>query len=333
METQNNQNLILKYLKKDITGKELEVFKKNLNSSGFEETFYQYREIWEQPIEKKSSGFRKYQSLEKLNQKINFYESEKKYNKRDNVFIRYIFRAAAILLIFLIPLSILYRSEAPVNDNNGNITIIVKKGERKKVQMSDGSVVHLNSKSKLIYPESFHHKIRKVILTGEAYFEIAKNAEVPFLVQTENLQTKVLGTSFNIKSSANNTIQISLVEGKVEVIDKTNKERVLLNPSEELIYNKRTKEKLKQQFSPRKITAWKNGELIFENESMATVAKSLENWYNVNIHFDNKRIKNCRVKAMFKNESIDSVLTILKVIGGFDYSITGDKIIIKGKGC
>ena len=128
METQNNQNLILKYLKKDITEKELETFKESFKDSDFEQTFYQYRDIWERPIKKKSNGFKKYRSLEKLNQKINFYESQKKSDKKNDVLIKYLFKAAAAILIFVIPLSLIYRSEVSNEITSlQNITLSTKK--------------------------------------------------------------------------------------------------------------------------------------------------------------------------------------------------------------
>ncbi|WP_052143607.1 FecR family protein [Wocania ichthyoenteri] len=242
-------------------------------------------------------------------------------------------RIAASILIF-ISIGILSYYSIHGNDLNMKVT---DHALRSRIVLTDGSVVVLNSSSELKYPKSFDGNKREVFLKGEAFFEITKNKDKPFIVHTEDLDIEVLGTSFNVDArSQKDSIIISVKEGKVAVVDKKSKNnnntnKQILLPNDQLVYNKTQDNSYKKQFSK---IVWHEDKLKFNNQTLLSISKSFEEWYNVKFEFINPQLKQCVYTANIEsNVTIFKALDLLSSAQKFDYEIKDGKIKISGKSC
>jgi ferric-dicitrate binding protein FerR (iron transport regulator) len=232
-------------------------------------------------------------------------------------------------------------------------------GAKTKMRLPDGSLVWLNSSSKLTYQGDFNKSQREVTLEGEGFFDVAKNPGKPFIVHTHGIDIKVLGTAFNVKCyAADETIETTLLRGSVEVIRKNDPAApaITLKPNEKLVYNKNTPKHtpLTQTTSstntelitenmdivriPVNIpdsnkteTSWVYNKLIFEGDNFTELAKKMERWFNVSIVFKDEKIKNYRFKGSFANESINEALVALQISKHFSYEINGTTVEVSSK--
>lgn len=181
----------------------------------------------------------------------------------------------------------------PIPENSNKEVIlnqaIIPCGSRSMITLDDNTVVYLNAGSKLIYPSVFTGEKREVLLFGEAFFEVSKNKEKPFIVKTSSLTIEVLGTKFNVSSyREDDIVQTILVEGKVSV--RMNdaslyKKSIILKPKQMLAYNKKTKDIKTNDVDVEYFILWKDGILKFENEDFSRVIKKIERFYNISIRF------------------------------------------------
>ena len=236
----------------------------------------------------------------------------------------------------------------PVNE------IAINKGSRTKIQLPDGSQVWVNSGSKLTYEGRFEGNTREVHLDGEAYFDIVKDAAHPFIVHTEGIDIKVLGTVFNVKAyNADRTIEATLIHGSIEVLNhnQPGAPNIILKPHEKLVYNKYqpadVKEKqaivntadkpfsisiaaLRKNVADSNIveTAWVYNKLIFEEERFEDLALKMERWYNVKINIETEKLKNYKMSGSFVNETAEEAIRILQFLVPFKYLIKNNEIKI-----
>lgn len=212
-------------------------------------------------------------------------------------------------------------------------TLKIPYGKKFEVQLSDGTIVHLNSGTSLKYPVQFlRNKSREVYLTGEAYFEVSKDKAHPFTVNTQEVNVEVLGTKFNLDSYSDNVqTDVVLVEGKVSLYknQKTNQNQTYLKPG-----YKGSNEKGQTQFKTEQVntdyyTAWVKGGLVFKNASFDAIIKKLERQYNVTFINKNKTLGKEIFNARFDNEPIEVVLKYFSDSYAIDYNIDKDKITIK----
>nr|WP_281501010.1 FecR domain-containing protein [Cellulophaga sp. F20128] len=200
-------------------------------------------------------------------------------------------------------------------------------GTKTKFVLNDSTVVWLNSGSTLRFPISFEGMDeRKVALEGEAYFEVTKNVNKPFIVDTKKLDVKVYGTSFNVNAYDDyNSLLVVLVEGKVSLLQDGNdgqKEVMVLRPNDVVSYDVDS-EILRRSRDSRleKYTAWKEGSILFYNDPIDAVIKRLEKWYNIEIQIEDAALKEYRFTATFNNESLEQVLELLSLSSAMDYEI------------
>ncbi|TDG36710.1 FecR family protein [Pedobacter changchengzhani] len=200
-------------------------------------------------------------------------------------------------------------------------TIQTPRGGQYQVVLPDGSKVWLNAASSLTYPEIFVGKERKVKLTGEAYFEVAKNKNMPFIVNTQSQNVEVLGTHFNINSYMDEqTIKTTLLEGSVKV--SNNQFIQILKPGDQSIAgaNGNAAIKLVHNVDTDDETAWKNGQFSFNNASLKTILNQLERWYDVKI--DYSAIPQKRYNGMVpKKANLSQVLNMLELTGNIKFQI------------
>jgi transmembrane sensor len=210
------------------------------------------------------------------------------------------------------------------------------RGQKSIITLADGSRIYLNSASSVSYPSAFQADKREVILEGEAFFEVAKDVNRPFIVISGGVKTQVLGTSFNINSYKESTVMVAVATGMVQVesqyLSNTDKNQVIVEPDHQAVCENGSI--TTSEVNIERVTAWKNQTLYFEDASMEEVARQLELWYNVSIHFDNDKIKRCTVNGQYKNQSLLDILESLGYMHRLDYKFeTQTKIILYGKGC
>ncbi|WP_010665624.1 FecR family protein [Marinilabilia salmonicolor] len=239
-----------------------------------------------------------------------------------STFVRY---AALIILAFMAGGAsfFLYWLNIPSNASSLN-EIVVPYGETAEVILSDHTHVWLNSGSKLKYPTAFDNRNRRVELEGEAYFKVQKNEKKPFIVSTSHLNVNVLGTSFNVEAfEGAETINVTLVEGKVNIEDSAGGILADLNPNENAAFDRESKIlKIEKKVDTKMLTSWKDGIIYFENQQLRDIAKKLEHWFNLNIVFQDPTLKEVRYTgAILKNKPIDQIFEILKYTTDIDYSM------------
>ncbi len=202
--------------------------------------------------------------------------------------------------------------------------------------LPDGTTVWLNAKSKLKYSPEFSGKQREVYLEGEAFFDVTEDKERPFIVYTQDIRVKVLGTAFTVKAYTDDHIsEATLVRGKVIVANGSGigKANLEMNPDERVVYSRDSKELTLSQVKADDYVLWKSGTLRFENEPLDNVIRSLERWYSVTITVPENQESDCRLTARIESETLEEMLELLKSSTGIDYSIAGDTVSITGKLC
>jgi ferric-dicitrate binding protein FerR (iron transport regulator) len=236
--------------------------------------------------------------------------------------------------------------------------IEAQKGSRSRSVLADGSTVWLNAGSKLYYENDFTGTTREVRLDGEAFFDIVKNPDHPFIVHTSGIDIKVLGTSFNVKSyPEDKTVETTLYRGSVQVFrhEETEKKAIQLKPNEKLILTKEaaiTAENLSDQAkssSPAKAisaistiahidstkkenerieTAWVYNRLEFRGDNFEELARKLERWYNVTIVFTDGEVKALSFDGSFEGETVEQAFKSLKAANSFNYKINNHEIFV-----
>ncbi|UZR98799.1 FecR family protein [Chondrinema litorale] len=209
------------------------------------------------------------------------------------------------------------------------LSAISPAGKKTTIRLMDGTVVKLNAGSSLFYPKQFGAKYRKVILKGEAFFDVAKNPERPFIIETGEIETKVLGTSFNIKSdSAYNKVQVAVVTGIVEVSDKGGN-HIKLTPMEAVTYDSKIKNIEKHTVEDiDAVVGWKEGLLQFNKASFKEICERLETWYGVDIELAEDFKEPGAYSGRYANQSLQNVLEGISYTSEFNYKIKDKKVFI-----
>ena len=265
-----------------------------------------------------------YSALKRVNRKIGYTQ------KRMVKIPRYkkIGRVAAVIVPLFIVAGYLYFAST----QNNMVEISVAYGGQKHLFLPDSSEIWINAGSTIKYPKNFNRKQRMVHLDGEAYFSVRRDETKPFIVQTEQLSVRVLGTKFNVKAySSDNKSTTTLTSGKVEVATNSNVTRILM-PNEQLTFDDKSATMSVVEIPSNETNGWITGQLIFTNASFDEIIQTLERRFNVSVtvsnHFAATSDKLYTVKFL-KNENIDTVLAILKDVTGFSYQRNGNEIIFK----
>lgn len=185
------------------------------------------------------------------------------------------------------------------------------KGEKRTITLTDGSRVTLNSNSTIKYPEEFG-KTREVFLEGEAFFKVYRNPGKPFIVQTSSVKTRVLGTSFNINAYSRDEAMVSVNRGTVEVSMERSKKSVKLYKNEQVAY-KGNIFKLSSGNS-KNFSAWTEKIIVLQDRTLAEIANILENWYDVNIKFENSDLKKLKITGKFRDENLQNIFSSIELL-------------------
>ena len=254
-----------------------------------------------------------------------------KHDKPLNRVLRIYSKIAAIILlpllltggiVFSVIKSKQYVSESPQIADN---TIYAPLGSRVSFRLPDGTTGMLNSGSTLTYSFPFTTK-RNLTLVGEGWFDVAHDENHPFKINTLNSSLKVLGTSFNVSSYPDeNYVEIVLEEGQVEFRDVIDNKKVMLHPSERLVFEDGIIKT--SPANPLKYNAWTEGKLIFRDEPMNEVARRIERWYNVKVVLADKKLEKYSFHATFIDDNLDDVMYCLSLTSPIAYSIKKQELL------
>ncbi|TRX60149.1 DUF4974 domain-containing protein [Fulvivirga sp. M361] len=207
------------------------------------------------------------------------------------------------------------------------ITKTTLKGQKMVVQLPDGSKVMLNAESELTYSTHFKTK-RSVTLKGEAFFEVTKDKNSPFTVHSGDIMTKVLGTSFNVRSYPEDTENsIAVVTGKVEVSDKQGNQALLV-PNVRGVFTLEDNQLLIEPFSVNKEIGWKDGVIHFEDTPLPQVIATLERWYGVSFIVKDRSLLFGKYTGTYKNASLEKVMKGVSYTTGFEFSLQEKEVTI-----
>lgn len=321
--------------------------------------FNELRAIYEaskliQPINDyniESSLFR-VKALHYRNQLVSYQKNDRENTRRFRIeVLKY-----AALIFFVISLGIisyeyLHNRPKTVAEEIWN-TIEAPFGSRTRLTLADGTDVWLNSGSQLRYSTKFGQENRHVYLNGEAYFDVAKDKKNQFIVSTSHLDVKVYGTQFNVKAySEENIIQTTLLKGSIIIEEKgapgTDTHKVVLKPNEIATFyfsedNKNNKDKpaemsqlgttpkrnieVVSNINSKIFTSWKDKRWIIDGESLSSLAVKLERRYNVRIIIDAKELQDYKFTGTIKEETLEQVLTVIKLSAPIDYIIENNQV-------
>ena len=265
-------------------------------------------------------------------------------SKRKNLYIG--ITSAAAVLVLMLALWPLMRTDIPKEsiqvfaslESPKEITY-TEEGERMEVStpagtttpitLSDGTQVLLGANSRLEYAKHFSAGKREVTLTGEARFNVAKDAGRPFIVHTEQIQTQVLGTVFDVKAYPQTLPDVTLYEGKVEVSLNGTAPR-LMQPGEQAFLNKEGKLQLEK--ASEETSKWAEGEFALDNRELMAVMQEIGSWYNISVVFHSRPLLEERIYfRMSRKASTNEVLAVLNDMGIAKFEITDEKIVVTNK--
>lgn len=257
--------------------------------------------------------------------------------------------AAASILFFWF----LFRSNEHTETKPISNTVSTKVGDKASINLPDGSKVRLHGDSKITYVGDFGNKTREVYLSGEAFFDVAKDKTKPFIIHTRTINLKVLGTAFNVRCYDNEKeTETALVHGSVEVTLRNRPDqKIFLKPGEKLLVKNVSVDtlsnykKLKHdEETPIAVltnmhyygadsssveTSWTKNELVFNDEPLDKIALNLERWFNVQVTIVNESLKSEKFAATIEEgDKLEDFLEALKIAEGFHYSIKDREVVI-----
>ena len=225
--------------------------------------------------------------------------------------------------------ALVYVDSLDDQDVNLQNRLITPKGGEYTIMLADGTKVWVNAATEIRYPVKFAGKERRVRLEGEAYFEVVKNTEKPFIVEANGMEVKVYGTQFNVNSRRDDQIQTTLVEGSVSVKPKGLAE-VMLKPNQQAVFNKLAGRVTVRDVDVLSYVAWQRGNYYFENKSIGEILDELSLWYDIQVFFVNNEVRNERFSGYLpRYEEINGLLSLIEKTSHVQFEIKGRVIIVR----
>lgn len=238
--------------------------------------------------------------------------------------------AVAIVLLGLITVTAYWQGSRQIQSNFSDIVVEAPLGSKTKLTLPDGSTVWLNAGSKMVYSQGFGVSDRRLAFQGEGYFEVEKNDEMPFLVQTHDVNVTVVGTKFNFRNyPEDEEAVVELLEGKVALENQLKEEAVrYLPPNEKMVLHKATGEMDITSAKVKEATLWTENILLFDEDLLPDIVRKLERSYHVRIEIENEDLKQARFYGQFNQleQNIYEVLDMLVETGRLEYQ-EKDKVI------
>ncbi len=338
--THTNNKAIYELIAKKLAGQASEVelcaLREMSESAGFHtDEISEIEKAWAQPINT-------FPSSELLGQKEKADELwTKSFNgtplrTRKRIGISFVARIAASFIILFGLGALTYKLTQPDEEVRAEVTMITKQtpaGQKSTITLSDGTVVWLNSGSRLSFPSDFNDSLRSVYLEGQAYFEVFRNVNKPFKVHCRNLTVEALGTSFDINAYHDLPLQVSLLTGSVKVSEAATEgkdgQELLLKPGEFSRYNTSDQFVRKGKFDAKDLLAWKEGRIIFKNANIDVIISRLELWYGVKIENRSSIPHDKPFTGVFEQENLENILMNIGDVMDFQYIIKGNSVILK----
>ncbi|UAK42084.1 FecR domain-containing protein [Bacteroides nordii] len=321
MEKQNN--IVEKYIRGSISEEEYNELQQQIQNDSDSSVGDMLNECWQKDLNiHVMPRAAKERTRRLINEKI-------KKDMRRVWFKRASTIAASILIPILIISTVYFYKEMDHYKQIPNI-VSVNKGQRAGITLPDGTIVHLNSESKLTYTPDFNGKLREVVLEGEAFFEVTPNKEKPFIVKTSVFDVEVLGTSFNVSVyNDENIVETALMEGKVKLtMQGCPSKPVYLTPSQKFIYSRSDRQGTISIMEGDTELAWKQGILAFSAEPLEEVFRKIERWYGVTMHYDKESLVDDNFTGQFKMISIQEMMNILRMHYNLKFKIENNDIYI-----
>lgn len=205
----------------------------------------------------------------------------------------------------------------------------VPRGGEYKVRLADGTLVYLNSATRMKYPIKFDEKERKVYLSGEAYFEVAKDPERPFFVEMEGVEVRVYGTSFNVNTHQEGNIQTVLVKGSIGVKVLSSGMESMIRPGQMAEFKQGNTKVDVKDVNVAVYTDWKDGIFRFENQRLEDILTVLSNWYDVDVFYQTAFVKELHFSGyMERYKDVSVILEAITLSTGVTFSIQGKTIVV-----
>ncbi|WP_339921794.1 FecR domain-containing protein [uncultured Cyclobacterium sp.] len=252
------------------------------------------------------------------------------------------FKLATVLkwaAILTLGCSLTYLLFSSINEKSHNLEWVEKvtsESEKRKVTFPDGSVVYMNTNSKVRFPLRFEEGVREVHFEGEGFFEVKKDKQNRFEVYSNGVITRVLGTTFNISAIDNDQVEVTVASGKVEVSEDSpgNLNFSAIEPNQKATINKGDKEIKVENIDLDKVLAWRAEQMFFDLLPFDQVVEAIGKMYHVDFEIKGENKDFCLVRASYSNDNLFSILYGLKNIVDFEWKKASDrKIIIAYKGC
>lgn len=335
------KGLFIKYLQGICTQDEFEQFLKWIKNDSLTDSGKNtIMEIWNEfePEAGSDDRNRYNQILSKIHHQIIIEQSSSQYKiqkeSTKNRILTWITRVAAILLLPVLSL-FLYTNSSKNELYTGSLNELEVEAPacaRINFELTDGTKVWLNHGSKLKYPSRFTGKNRNVFLTGEAFFEVAHNKDIPFVVGTSRIDVKATGTVFNVSAYPDeDLVETTLVEGRVILFEKDGNLKIkALSPNECLKYDSKKHGYILETEDTKKYTAWKDGKLVLKNDLIEDVAKKLSRWYNIDVEISDTKAKEFTFTATFSDETLPQALELLSSATPVVYKLTESKRLPDG---
>lgn len=320
--------LIAKYLGNELTDSEKELFELWLNASpDNRKELEKARTIWSMASTNEAEDFDTESAWNKMNHRIHKQPVELKIGRK-SMLIPFIKIAATILLIIGVSFSLRWYY---INSKYEQVVAYQKILE--PVILPDGTKVFLNSGAKIKYPKVFG-SIRKIELTGEAFFNVTRNEKSPFVIQTVNAQIKVLGTSFNVSAyQETDSVQVVVESGTVELASRNSVENIRLTKGNSGVFYSKSKKLVKSTTSDINAYSWKTNIITFKNADLNYVSKTLSKTFSTKISIDNDQLKTYKLNAVYDNLKLEDIFKALKTTHCLDAKKTSEGYLIFGPAC
>lgn len=331
LHTDTANDWITGYLTNSLTPEETQSLQEWLNASEENRKYFSdMQEVWiAASDETEDSSFNKDKAYQ-LFLKQTGVTPQQGINKRKAFQLRpWMYAAAMIIVVFICGTIAFQSGKSVIRNQLTQISIEAPYGSKTKLYLPDGTLVWLNAGSKMSYAQDFGINERTLDLSGEAYFEVIKNEEMPFKVHTEELDVKVLGTKFNFRNYKDDLeAKVCLLEGKVAL--NTREKETILHPDQQALLDKKTGKLSVSGTKAAYSAEWTNDRLYFDEVLLSDIIKELERSYDVKITVADDTLNTIRFYGNFRKreQSIQEIMDVLSSTDKMTYTMNGKNIVI-----